>query len=91
MKYNRTSPKDKEKRQENFLLLTVLLMGARVRAEYKGGSSQMSRREKFARKYGNDAGRVLSSIASVARAGRSRDRAKIAAARAEHYALMASL
>ena len=51
----------------------------------------MSRRQKFERKHKRNAPTVLSSIAKVARAGRTGDPAKIEAERARHYALMASL
>jgi hypothetical protein len=51
----------------------------------------MTRHEKFARRYAQHAAAVLSSIARTAAAGRSRNPARIAAARAQHYRLMADV
>jgi len=51
----------------------------------------MSRRQKFARRYGVFAPSVLSSIAKVARAGRTGDTHKIERERARHRAFMSSL
>lgn len=51
----------------------------------------MTRRQQFARRYGAHASTVLTSIAKVARAGRTHDPHRIEAERARHYALMDSL
>jgi hypothetical protein len=51
----------------------------------------MTRIEKFESKYGSKAWIVLSSIAKVARAGRTHDQGKIDAERDRHYQLMAFL
>jgi len=51
----------------------------------------MSRIQKFERKWGANAAEVLSSIAQVARAGRSGDKALIDEQRARHYGLMARI
>jgi hypothetical protein len=51
----------------------------------------MSRKQRFIRRYGNHAAKVLKSNAKVARAGRSGDQVKIESERARHYALMANL
>jgi hypothetical protein len=48
----------------------------------------MTRIQKFERRYGPDAGTVLSSIAKVARAGRTGDPGRIEAERQRHYDLM---
>jgi hypothetical protein len=48
----------------------------------------MSRIQQYLRKYGHFAGVVLSSIARVARAGRTEDPERIEAAHEEHAAIM---
>ena len=49
----------------------------------------MTRNKKFARKYGAEASAVKSSIARVARAGRTGGPGRIEQARREHATLMA--
>jgi hypothetical protein len=51
----------------------------------------MSRKQAFARRYGANAQAVLSSIAKVARAGRTGNHTRIEAERARHRVLMANL
>ena len=51
----------------------------------------MSRKQAYERRYCKNAADVLSSLAKVAAAGRSRNAARIEAERIRHYQLMASL
>ena len=51
----------------------------------------MTRKQSFEERYGENATTVLSSIAKVAKAGRSGDQDKIKSERERHYRLMDSL